>query len=68
MGNADIRELQKENIVKNLNCHVSKEDHDTLKEAAAKLGGISLSALIRVGVNNKLARYRETGDPKVFLD
>ena len=69
MGKVENGKSQEENTIKNLNCQVSKEDHDTLKEVAAQLGGMSLSALVRmVMINNKLTRYKETGDPRVFLE
>lgn len=69
MSNTDDRKIQeKKTSVKNLNCQVNEEDYDTLKKIAAQCGGMSLSALVRMVINTKLARYKETEDPKDFLD
>lgn len=55
-------------MAKNLNCQVNEEDYEELKQIAKQLGGMSLSALMRMLISSKLAKYRETKDPKVFLD
>lgn len=58
----------KKTVAKNLNCQVNEEDYEELKQIAKQLGGMSLSALMRMLISSKLAKYRETKDPKVFLD
>lgn len=53
---------------KNMNVKFPEDDYRELQEIADKIGGSSLSGIIRILVYTQLDKVRKTGDPKSFLD
>lgn len=53
---------------KNINTQFPVEVYEVVQQVAEELGGMSLSALIRLMVTSKVKKYKETGDPGVFID
>lgn len=65
MGEPHQRENQKKN--KNLNVKFTESDYKALQEVANLLG-TTLSSLIRLLIYERLNKYRETNNPRDFLD
>ncbi|MCT4584058.1 MAG: ribbon-helix-helix domain-containing protein [Peptostreptococcaceae bacterium] len=55
--------------IKNMNMNVKlpEDDYRELQKIADNLGGITLSAMIRMLVYERLNKVRKKGDPKAFL-
>lgn len=53
---------------KMMNVKFPEDDYLELQRIADALGGMSLSAMIRVLVYSRLEKVRKTGDHKAFLD
>ena len=51
-----------------MNVKFPKDDYMDLLKIADKLGGMSLSSMMRTLVYAQLEKVRKTGDPKSFLD
>lgn len=52
---------------KNLNVKFSQTDYEELQKIADNIGGITLSAMIRILVYFKLEEVKSSGDPRDFL-
>lgn len=61
---------RKSKKLKNMNMNVKfpEDDYRELQEIADKLGGMTLSSMIRMLVYSRLEKVRETGDPRSFLN
>lgn len=53
---------------KNLNVKLPKDDYEELQEIAEKIGGITLSSMIRIIIYFQLSKVRETNNPVEFLE
>jgi hypothetical protein len=53
---------------KNLNVKFPEEDINNLQDIADKLGGMTLSGMIRMLVYSRLDKVKKSGDPRDFVD
>lgn len=53
---------------KTLCLKVPSDFHEELKMISERLGGMSVSSMIRVLLYSRVEKVKKTGDPKVFLD
>lgn len=53
---------------KNMNIKLPEDDYLELQEIAEKIGGMSLSSMMRTLTYAQLEKVRKTGDPNAFLD
>jgi hypothetical protein len=53
---------------KMMNVKLPEEDYRELQQIADDLGGMSLSAMVRVLIYSRLEKVRKSGNAKYFLD
>ena len=73
-GNELVQECNKQtefnkNSIKNKNMNVKfpEDVYDELKRIADELGGMTLSAMVRVLIYSKLEEVQKSGDPRTFI-
>lgn len=68
MLNSDKKLLNKKIKNKMMNIKIPEDDYRELQQIADDLGGMSLSAMIRVLIYSRLDIVRKKGNTKLFLD
>jgi hypothetical protein len=68
MARSDKKIPERKYKNKMMNVKLPEDDYRELQKIADDLGGMSLSAMIRVLIYSKLEKVRKTGNTKYFLD